>query len=794
MQSATIGYIIKNHALGSLRPAPADVSGDCSLCEAESWSEAVLERAISSATHCPDISLVVKTNQHGDSVCLFCRGAVSHDALTELDSTHAVCSCAVGAMPSAGGHLPQCLVLRSEGLTLPILYRTIPVVAAEKQQQQQQQEQEMENRTNLLPSAAALDSPLLIVGAGGIGCELLKVLVLGGFTNLHLLDLDTIDATNLNRQFLFGPKDVGRPKAVVAREAVLSWRRAQPSLRITAYHDDIKSDRYDSAFFSQFTAVLNALDNVSARQHVNRRCMESGIPLIESGTMGYNGQVQPILRGRTECYDCRPKPPDQKTFAVCTIHARPTTMVHCVHYSKELYSALFGQQAAEAAAVDPANREEEERVREAAQGELQHWRRLVDACDKGSSSVRLSRELLEGLFCSGIEQLLRMKSEWSTTPPTPIPRDVIAAALEAPVGENSGSLRPFFAQDSALSVTDSIRLFAVSVCLCRQRPPVDFHKEDDVAVALVAAVSNLRAEVFHIPRQSVEELRSIAGSIIPAIATTNAIVAAGVVQQLTVVLQCPERVQMLYVRRVPQTTRRALHGSVPALLQERVAVGGGGVGVKRPRDGGGGKTSSAGGRATDHYLVHCCPPVPPSRDCPVCQLSTPTVTVRGADIRRVTLKELVTGVLQQRLGMEGPSVSHGPNVIYEDEDYEELGDRTLPSLLPAESAAKWLTLHVDALNRDSTWKILIDCQCIPNGDAGEWSVDGLAEALAVEKRLADAKAERDREQEEKKAAAKVQATAAVTDLVSEDDDSGDHAGDDDGVIGGEEDSNGVIEL
>lgn len=57
--------------------------------------------------------------------------------------------------------------------------------------------------------------------------------------------------------------------------------------------------------------------------------------------MGYNGQVQPILYGKYECYDCRPKPPDTQTFAVCTIHARPTTMVHCVHFAKELYNTLF---------------------------------------------------------------------------------------------------------------------------------------------------------------------------------------------------------------------------------------------------------------------------------------------------------------------------------------------------------------------------------------------------------------------------------------------------------------------
>ncbi len=74
---------------------------------------------------------------------------------------------------------------------------------------------------------------MLVIGAGGIGCELLKDLVLTGFEDVELVDLDTIDVSNLNRQFLFRPQHVGQPKAVVAREAALLFN---PAATIVAHH------------------------------------------------------------------------------------------------------------------------------------------------------------------------------------------------------------------------------------------------------------------------------------------------------------------------------------------------------------------------------------------------------------------------------------------------------------------------------------------------------------------------------------------------------------------------------
>jgi ubiquitin-like 1-activating enzyme E1 B len=136
-----------------------------------------------------------------------------------------------------------------------------------------------------------------------------------------------------------------------AQVAKTSANRFNPKVDITAHLGNITdTEKFGVEFFRQFDVVMNGLDNLHARRHVNIMCLTVNIPLIETGTAGYLGQTKLIRPGISECYDCIPLEPP-KTFPVCTIRSTPSAPIHCVVWAKSfLLNQLF--HAAEDTPVD----------------------------------------------------------------------------------------------------------------------------------------------------------------------------------------------------------------------------------------------------------------------------------------------------------------------------------------------------------------------------------------------------------------------------------------------------------
>ena len=82
----------------------------------------------------------------------------------------------------------------------------------------------------------------------------------------------------------------------------------RPDAKITAHHGNVKDAAFDVDFVSRFDVCLNGLDNWDARRHVNRLCLAASVPLVESGTTGYLGQVTTHVKDQTACFECVAKP------------------------------------------------------------------------------------------------------------------------------------------------------------------------------------------------------------------------------------------------------------------------------------------------------------------------------------------------------------------------------------------------------------------------------------------------------------------------------------------------------
>ncbi|CAG2120352.1 unnamed protein product, partial [Medioppia subpectinata] len=171
-----------------------------------------------------------------------------------------------------------------------------------------------------------------LVGAGAIGCELLKNFAMIGLATgqngaIWITDMDIIERSNLNRQFLFRPTDVGKYKSVTAAAAV---KRMNPSVNIVDHQNRVGAETeqtYDDKFFERLDGVANALDNVDARVYMDRRCVFYRKPLLESGTLGTKGNVQVVLPFLTESYSSSHDPPE-KSIPICTLKNFPNAIEH----------------------------------------------------------------------------------------------------------------------------------------------------------------------------------------------------------------------------------------------------------------------------------------------------------------------------------------------------------------------------------------------------------------------------------------------------------------------------------
>ncbi|WCJ23689.1 NEDD8-activating enzyme E1 catalytic subunit [Euphorbia peplus] len=183
---------------------------------------------------------------------------------------------------------------------------------------------------------------ILVVGAGGLGCELLKDLALSGFKNLEVIDMDRIEVSNLNRQFLFRLEDVGKPKAEVAAKRVME---RVSGVNIVSHFCRIEDKEIE--FYNDFSIIVLGLDSIEARSYINAvACSfleydsddspreETVKPMVDGGTEGFKGHARVIMPGTTPCFECTIWLfPPQVKFPLCTLAETPRSPAHCIEYA-----------------------------------------------------------------------------------------------------------------------------------------------------------------------------------------------------------------------------------------------------------------------------------------------------------------------------------------------------------------------------------------------------------------------------------------------------------------------------
>ncbi|XP_033822683.1 ubiquitin-like modifier-activating enzyme 1 [Periophthalmus magnuspinnatus] len=258
-----------------------------------------------------------------------------------------------------------------------------------------------------------------LVGAGAIGCELLKNFALiglgAGEGHITVTDMDHIEKSNLNRQFLFRSQDIGKPKSEVAARAV---KAMNPQMNITAHQNRLATESeqvYDYHFFSGLDGAAAALDNVEARAYLDSCCVVHNKPMLEGGTLGSKGHTLVVVPRLTESYGPA-KSSSKNEIPLCTLKNFPHRIEHTLQWARDQFEGLFKQ--------SPENvmmylRDEDFITRTLGRGEVEAlqvftevWSSLMELSSGGrrpvhwEDCVQWARVQWETLFNNDIRQLL----------------------------------------------------------------------------------------------------------------------------------------------------------------------------------------------------------------------------------------------------------------------------------------------------------------------------------------------------------------------------------------------------
>ena len=186
---------------------------------------------------------------------------------------------------------------------------------------------------------------VFIIGAGALGCEYLKLFSLMGISNNKdsktlITDNDLIEMSNLNRQFLFHQRDIGKPKSIIATEQVKMMNKQFNCQYFESFINNESENLFDEKFWENQDFIFTAVDSISARKYIDLQCTKYTKTLIDTGTLGTEGSCQVIVPHKTCCYNDNKEIP-QFSIPLCTLHNFPSKTEHCIEWALSKFSEFF---------------------------------------------------------------------------------------------------------------------------------------------------------------------------------------------------------------------------------------------------------------------------------------------------------------------------------------------------------------------------------------------------------------------------------------------------------------------
>lgn len=427
---------------------------------------------------------------------------------------------------------------------------------------------------------------VFMVGCGALGCELSKNMAMMGFStkygsSITLTDMDTIEVSNLTRQFLFRPEDINKHKSDVLKERLVGYKPNYDN-SIIALKDEVGSNNehiFNKNFWSSLDIVVNALDNVAARKYVDSMCNRYDKPLFESGTLGTKCNTQVIIPYETATYS-EIKDQVDNSIPMCTIRSFPSKIEHCVEWGLENFSKIISS------TIEDYNLYIENSVKAMDKIKslnndvliLEHYKNLhhlLNCLSGKETTIDFVNYLIVDYFVNPVKEILQTfpkdmlnsdgKLFWSGKKLKPsvltfsninkkiyeflpmifgleenksqldkielsfnIQKQANNKLKKLNVDEDSDKINTVVDEQEINQYRDLLINYDITSSLSKINQ-VKYDKDDDMHNQVMTHIVNLRAETYGIDKADNLKVKLISGRVVPALSTTTSVIAGFVI-------------------------------------------------------------------------------------------------------------------------------------------------------------------------------------------------------------------------------------------------------------------------